>query len=48
MNERTICAICAWRGDCKKKFTVESSGQLNCPDYTRDVQFPKDDPNKNN
>jgi hypothetical protein len=34
------CAICAWRKDCKKKFSYERSG-LNCPDFTRDVSlFP--------
>ena len=30
-----LCAICAWRGDCKKKF--KSTGGINCPDFSRDV-----------
>jgi hypothetical protein len=34
---RTICAICAWRENCKKRFNFESSGALRCPDYSRDV-----------
>ena len=36
-DERSICAICAWRGDCKKRFRFESSLELRCPDYTRDL-----------
>ena len=33
--DRTLCAICAWRGDCNKKF-MQGSG-VHCPDYTRDL-----------
>ena len=33
--DRTLCAICAWRRDCKKKF---SHGEgVHCPDYTKDL-----------
>jgi hypothetical protein len=33
--DRAFCAICAWRGDCNKKFK-QGSG-VHCPDYTRDL-----------
>jgi hypothetical protein len=33
--DRALCAICAWRGDCNKKF-MQGSG-VYCPDYTRDL-----------
>ncbi|MEW6264387.1 MAG: hypothetical protein AB1641_15055 [Thermodesulfobacteriota bacterium] len=37
MEDRTYCAVCAWRKDCRKKYSFESSGQLRCPDYSRDL-----------
>jgi len=33
--DRSLCAICAWRGDCNKKF-MQGSG-VYCPDYTKDL-----------
>ena len=33
--DRTLCAICAWRGDCNKKF-MQGNG-VHCPDYTKDL-----------
>jgi len=33
--DRALCPICAWRGDCNKKF--KSSGGVNCPDFSRDI-----------
>lgn len=33
--DRSLCAICAWRGDCNKKFM--SGKGVHCPDYTRDL-----------
>jgi len=38
------CAICAWRGECQKKFCIPDGG-LRCPDFTRDVTIktPEDD-----
>jgi len=30
------CVICAWRGECQKKFSVPDGG-ARCPDFTRDV-----------
>ncbi|MBN1614670.1 MAG: cytidylate kinase-like family protein [Deltaproteobacteria bacterium] len=37
--DKRICAICAWRGTCQKRFTVQTDALLNvhCPDFTRDV-----------
>ena len=32
-----LCAVCAWRRDCLKKYKYESSSRLKCPDFTRDV-----------
>lgn len=38
MNGETpeICAICAWRATCQKKFSI-SGRNLRCPDFTRDL-----------
>ena len=33
--DRSLCAICAWRGDCNKKF-MQGNGVF-CPDYTKDL-----------
>jgi hypothetical protein len=41
-EERSLCIRCAWRADCQKRFRFESSGQRNCPDYTRDLTIPRD------
>jgi len=43
-EERTICVVCAWRKDCLKKFSFQSSGGRRCPDYTRDltIKSPED------
>ena len=35
--DRALCAICAWRGTCNKKF-MHGSG-VYCPDYTKDVSI---------
>ncbi len=39
--EKTICAICAWRADCQKKFSVSGRG-MRCPDFVRDLALPED------
>ena len=36
-SEPTICAVCAWRAGCKKKFSCSQGGSVKCPDYTRDL-----------
>ena len=30
-----MCAICAWRKDCKKQY--KPGGGINCPDFSRDL-----------
>jgi hypothetical protein len=40
--DRALCAICAWRGDCNKKF-MQGSG-VYCPDYTRDLTIRESAP----
>ena len=37
-NERQFCAICAWRENCAKKFSVPDGG-AHCPDFTRDISL---------
>ncbi|KIX14168.1 hypothetical protein X474_09110 [Dethiosulfatarculus sandiegensis] len=36
-----MCAICAWRANCKKKFTIQQSSINKCPDFTRDAALPE-------
>jgi len=40
-TDRKVCSICAWREQCQKRFsiTTDSIFNVNCPDYTRDVQI---------
>lgn len=37
------CAICAWREDCSKRFSIktDSMGNVYCPDFTRDLSIKK-------
>lgn len=35
-TKRDICAVCAWRGTCNKKYSVSGKG-LHCTDFVRDV-----------
>ena len=42
IDAKTMCAVCAWRENCKKKFKV-SAGEAHCPDFSRDVQLQADD-----
>lgn len=39
--DRKVCSICAWREHCQKRFQVATDAlcNVNCPDYTRDVQI---------
>ena len=32
------CAVCAWRRDCKLKYSYEASG-LHCKEFTKDVSL---------
>ncbi len=31
-----ICAVCAWRATCQKKFSI-SGKDIRCPDFVRDL-----------
>ena len=33
---KEICALCAWRENCQKKFSV-SGRDIRCPDFVRDL-----------
>ncbi|MBI5179085.1 MAG: hypothetical protein HZA04_07480 [Nitrospinae bacterium] len=45
MKNVSECAVCAWRKDCKMKYTYETSG-LYCKEFTKDVTLfaPKEKP----
>ncbi len=33
-----LCAVCAWREFCKKKFSIQQeAGSFRCPDFVYDV-----------
>ncbi|MGC9324704.1 MAG: hypothetical protein ACP5G0_08170 [Desulfomonilia bacterium] len=34
-SDRSLCPICAWRADCKKKF--KKGAGIHCPDFSRDL-----------
>jgi len=36
MSSTLICAICAWRATCQKKFSV-SGKDMRCAEYVKDV-----------
>ena len=36
MSSTLICAVCAWRATCRKKFTV-SGRDMRCAEFVRDV-----------
>ncbi|MBF0558619.1 MAG: hypothetical protein HQL08_07540 [Nitrospirae bacterium] len=40
-DEKEFCVICAWRENCKKKFSLKA-GQR-CPDFSKDLAI-KDKP----
>ncbi len=33
--DRSLCPICAWRADCKKKFNKGAG--IHCADFSRDL-----------
>ena len=43
--EKKLCAVCAWRRNCKKKFSTSSGGALYCSDFTKDLSI-KDEPDE--
>ncbi len=36
-EELALCAICAWRETCQKRFSRDTGSPFRCPDFTRDV-----------
>lgn len=36
-----ICAVCAWRETCNKKFSM-SGKDANCSDFVKDVSIKED------
>ncbi len=40
-STQLICAICAWRATCQKKFTV-SGRDLRCAEFVRDVTIKEE------
>jgi hypothetical protein len=36
-----ICAVCAWRATCQKKFTV-SGKDMRCAEFVRDVTIKEE------
>jgi len=44
-TEKRLCAICAWRANCQKRFSVncDASGNVHCPDYSRDLTIKDKD-----
>jgi len=42
-DARTLCAVCAWRGTCAKKYSLEGLSKLHCPDFSRDASLKFDD-----
>ncbi|MBI4827185.1 MAG: hypothetical protein HY807_12325 [Nitrospirae bacterium] len=43
-NKVDICAVCAWRADCNKKFSI-SGKDIRCADFSRDISI-KEAPTK--
>jgi len=36
-----LCATCAWREVCVKRFSFDNTKPLKCPDYSPDVSLLK-------
>ena len=39
---RQSCAVCAWRENCNKRFSV-CDGGTRCPDFSRDISIKDSD-----
>lgn len=42
-NKVDICAVCAWRADCNKKFSI-SGKDFRCADFSRDISIKEAQP----
>jgi hypothetical protein len=45
LDVHQMCAVCAWRENCKKKHTMRE-GVLHCADFTRDKTLPAEEETK--
>ncbi|MEC4675330.1 MAG: hypothetical protein VST72_00210 [Nitrospirota bacterium] len=43
---KTICSICAWRENCRKKFSV-SGKDIRCADFVKDMSIQDNKPGEN-
>ncbi len=41
-DKRKTCAVCAWRANCKRRFSLGDGAALHCPDFVFDVSLKKD------
>jgi len=42
-----LCAVCAWREFCQKKFTIQQeAGSFRCPDFVRDLTLKTEEEKK--
>ena len=44
---RQSCAVCAWRENCNKRFSV-CDGGARCPDFSRDISIKDTCPDNKN
>ncbi len=40
-DEIVLCARCAWRAFCTKKFTIDNTKPFKCPDFSLDLELLK-------
>ncbi len=38
-----ICSVCAWRADCKKKYSI-SGRDMRCADFSKDITLENSPP----
>lgn len=41
-EEIVLCARCAWREFCVKKFSMDNIKPIKCPDFSLDVRLKKE------
>lgn len=40
-EELVLCVRCAWREFCVKKFTLDNTRPIKCPDFSLDINLVK-------
>ncbi|RUM87592.1 MAG: hypothetical protein DSZ24_05875 [Thermodesulfatator sp.] len=40
-EELVLCARCAWREHCRKRFSFDNTKPIKCPDFSPDVTLKK-------